>query len=155
MKCFPLFTWKSKEKVATPRLRRDGFKFEICKVGKSLSTRILTSLANVTSHLLHCWKKILLDIFKTNYDVKIDSAFVNGKQNNTSENISYFTPTLFCQNISVPRAFTSICFSDTFWTGRPPVLQICQQNIWYWILQLSLLPPKQLNTLQNVFTECC
>ena len=75
LKCFPLFPGEWKEKVARGRWRWDGFKFQICKVGKSLSSRILTSATTViTSLLLH--KSLKLDTFQhfpKNNDVKICS----------------------------------------------------------------------------------
>ena len=108
--------WKM---FATVLVLRDGFKFEICKVGKSLSTSILTSEA-LLLHASYIGRRKYLGIFGrwrqttfVHFAIKLN---VSRFENNSHDLFLWY-------------------FGNTVPTSVP---DMSTQNIWYRILELSL-----------------
>lgn len=119
--------WKM---FATVLVLRDGFKFEICKVGKSLSTSILTSEA-LLLHASYIWTEKILGNFWTM----------------TTNNFCSFCYKIECFEIreQFPR-FVSLIFWQYSTSVSVPVSQICRHKI-FDIEFLNSPSPAKLKTI--------
>ena len=146
-----IIPWWGKENVARGRWGWDGFKFQICKVGKSLSSRILTSATTViTSPLLH--KSLKMDTFQhfpRNNDVRICSLMARKWYSwYFYISLSLLSAETFHFQEPLP-VFVSLTLSE-----HPPSCSRYVNKISdiEFLNSLSVLLLQRPNTIQNIFT---